>query len=1370
MEKELIPLPACPNRISKINLSELNSDDLRRISAVFVTQDDFYELNSPDPKEGGPLDLRLGAIEGKICPTCRLDVEKCPGHFGSIELVLPVYNIGYLPRTIQVLKCICKSCSNILLPTRDINKRLNSLYNTPPQIIHMREFRLKSLVADVLKYKVCPHCGAINGDLTAKANSIVIQHIDRDEKVKSKEMVVLHDITPLKCLQIFKNIPTRQIPLLIYNTKINDLSGLIIQNFAVPPTCIRPSVVRALEGTDEDDLTVTLKNIIFNNNNLAESYSKTSPKQPSEILTIWRTVQQYVNEFIDSTKGVHDKKKKNKITFGIIQRLKGKQGRFRTNLSGKRVDFSGRTVITPDPNAQLDQVVVPKEMAMVLTFPTKVTKYNIEMLRKMVINGPNVYPGAKNIKIKNYHISLFKEKTRQENAMNLSIGDEVERHLINDDIILFNRQPSLHRISIMGFRAKIMESRTLRFNESACAPFNADFDGDEMNIHVPQTLEAVSDARVLMNIVHNLFSPARGELIVAPTQDFLSGAYLLTRKDVFLDYHHFMQLVTQIFDGKEYIEIPQPAIVYPRQLWTGKQVISLLISPNRNTGIHFTHRVANKEYKKDEEFDPKDGMVHFHDNYMVSGVLEKSIIGGGGKSIWSIMSRDYSPQYAARCMERIAKVAVRFLMNRGFSIGITDVTPDDVLTSKKMEEIKQTYERCYSKISDFDGGTLIPEVGLSPGETLEAFLNKNLSDLRNSIGKICTQQLKNTNTPLVMAKSGAKGSDINICQMMACLGQQSVSGARIIDDFIDRSIPHFQHGSKDPKSKGFVDNSFYTGLTPFEFFFHTMGGREGLVDSSVKTAQTGYMQRRFMKSLEDLVVAYDNTVRISDGTIVQFVYGDDGLDPLVLEKKDFPVDMDRVSKEIAVKHSHCPLLEVDEIDDVLLGIKSELFSRKTIAPDFLQTKLFSFLDSKINAYKAYRDKCDPDVVRSILPITKEYLKEFVDFCYYRCEKAVVDPGTTVGAIAGQSIGEPATQMTLKSFHFAGIASMNVTLGVPRVEEVMNAVKNIKTPLVTAYLERDFDEGEAREVRGRINKVNLNQISRSIQLHKNSKSFFIRIELDLDIIIGGRLPISASTIRDSINAFVKDKRNSGFSRDGRVHVILESETVLRIECPDASESELYFKLQKLMLKLPSVPVSGVPGVNNVYVDQNEQTKSYKLYVTGNSFLKVLNARGIDPKRTISNHVLDVEQILGIEAARSVIISEISNVMDNYGLTINNRHLLLLSDLMTLKGRVLGITRHGLEKFSPSSFKLASFETPSKHLYNAGYHNVEENVDAVTTSIIVGNFCPIGSGMMDILLTDNLIDKATMNPLNEFLTPQPPSEIRRKIESNLYDPRC
>jgi len=448
----------------------------------------------------------------------------------------------------------------------------------------------------------------------------------------------------------------------------------------------------------------------------------------------------------------------------------------------------------------------------------------------------------------------------------------------------------------MAHKARVMPFKTLRFNECVCKPYNADFDGDEMNIHLPQTEEAQMEARILMNVKNNLMIPRSGDPLISATQDFLTSSYLITYKDRFLNRAEFMRICAYFGDGEEKIEVPPPSIMKPVELWTGKQVINVLLRPNRESKVFVNTTVKEKFYSgKGEQMCIKDGWVIFKNSELLCGSLGKTTMGSESKTglMYSLI-RDNSVDIATKCMLRVSKFSSRWISNYGMSIGISDVTPFTSLLQKKKQILEERYANCDKKIDLYNKGELELKAGCNALQSLESYLNKELSEMRDEAGKILIEQLPAHNSPLIMALCGSKGSNINLSQMIACVGQQTANGMRMPDGFFDRTLPHFRPHSKEPAAKGFVENSFYSGLTATEFFFHTIGGREGLVDTAVKTAATGYMQRRFMKALEDLSIKYDQTVRTSSEHIVQFTYGDDGLDPMYMDDNQLPVSLQRL--------------------------------------------------------------------------------------------------------------------------------------------------------------------------------------------------------------------------------------------------------------------------------------------------------------------------------------------------------------------------------------------------------------------------------------------------------------------------------------------
>ncbi|CAI9301114.1 unnamed protein product [Lactuca saligna] len=1357
-----------PRRIKSIKFSMFSDADVLKMGEVQVSCSRCYvsqEDKSPVPN--GLLDAHMGPPnKSGTCDTCHGKFENCPGHFGYLTLVLPVYNVGYISHIVDILKCICKSCSRILLLEEERVGYLKKMRN--PKLDHLRKnetfkkvVKRCTAMASSKKAVICSRCGYINGIVKKAVGTVGVVH-DRSkvQDSTSKELTVATShlkesktpvnlslcLNPDKVLKLFKKMVDEDCDLLYLADRPEKL---IISVIPVPPLPIRPSVkVDGGATSNENDVTLRLAEIIKANALLNQNLS--DPSAANKTMENWEYLQITVALYINSDVRVPPSPnlQNTKPMSGLVQRMKGKQGRFRGNLSGKRVEYTGRTVISPDPNLKITEVGIPILMAKILTFPERVSNHNIERLRHAVRNGTIKYPGAKHIRKTDGSMLSLSINARKRLADELKIGDVVDRHLIHGDVVLFNRQPSLHRMSIMSHRARIMPWRTLRFNESVCNPYNADFDGDEMNMHVPQTEEARTEALMLMGVQNNLCTPKNGEILVASTQDFLTSSFLITRKDTFYDRASFALMCCYMGDAMDPLDLPTPVILKPIELWTGKQLFSVLLRPYADMRVYLNLTVTEKSYTKPsgkrvkpyETMCPNDGYIYIHNSELLSGQLGKATLGNGNKDgLYSVLLRDYNSHAAAACMNRLAKLSARWIGNHGFSIGIDDVQPGDNLNDNTNRIISEGNKKCDNFILDFNNGKLKLQPGCNAAQTLEAEITGVLNKIRDETGKVCMEKLHWRNSPLIMSQCGSKGSPINISQMIACVGQQSVGGQRAPNGFIDRSLPHFQRMSKTPAAKGFVANSFYSGLTATEFFFHTMGGREGLVDTAVKTADTGYMSRKLIKGLEDLSVYYDNTVRDSSACIVQFTYGGDGRDPSQMEgKSGFPLNFSRLLDKAkntcpSGEHKGMSPTEIREVVEERLSMHdmtpeggcSEDFRKKL--KQFLEN-IATTLDFTMKAIMP-RGQLNHDeslvfenVAQSVSGITPQQLQVFMETCISRYHHKKIDAGTNIGAIGAQSIGEPGTQMTLKTFHFAGVASMNVTLGVPRIKEILNAAKKISTPVITAKLRTNDNVSFARLVKGKMERTLLGQVAKSIKLVLGLRSASIVVSLDKKTIEALQLNINAYTVQDSILKTPKIKLKEN-------HIRILDDYKLEIN-PPYDRSKYYFDLHWYRNRLPSVVVKGIGTIERAVINKKKEQEKFNLLVEGTGLQAVMGMEGINGHETTSNHILEVQNTLGIEAARRSIIKEIQYTMESHGMSIDIRHMMLLADVMTYKGEVLGITRFGIQKMKESVLMLASFEKTSDHLFNAAVNGRVDKIEGVSECIIMGIPMLTGTGMIKV----------------------------------------
>ena len=1391
------------------------------------------------PRAHGPLDGRLGTSRKHArCETCGDTYEGCMGHFGHVRLALPVFHVGLFRQTLAVLQQVCKECARVLLPEATRRALLRDLRR--PNVDDLKRVQIgKRVHAECRKTKLCPGCGAVNG-MVKKGGASVLKIIHEKfrtfnastslskkpprsklvfdasfvEAAKLNGEVDKHvkkavdDLNPLRVLKLFRAISPSDCELMGLDPMNGRPERLLWQVIPAAPVAIRPSVAQDMAST-EDDLTQKLSDIVNLNTMIKHGLVSGSPT--IQIVEQWEYLQLQVAQYVSGEVNGPEKQASKPIR-GLCQRLKGKQGRFRGNLSGKRVDFSGRTVISPDPNLAIDQVAIPQLVAKILTYPERANHKNISKLRQLVANGPYKYPGAVYI-IKPMGKNFLKYGKLSDHVRRLQIGDVVERHLEDGDIVLFNRQPSLHKLSILSHFVKVRPHRTFRLNECVCTPYNADFDGDEMNLHVPQTEEARAEARQLMGVKHNLVTPKNGEPIISAIQDFVTASYMLSKKDVFYDRATFTNVCMGMVDADMHLDLPSPTILKPQTLWTGKQVFNVMMRPNRQSPVRVNLDAACREYRpvagRHHDLDPRDGWLCVRNSEIMCGVMDKATVGAGRKdSVFYVILRDFGPDAAVQAMGRLAKLAARWLGNQGFSIGVNDVLPGGKLTEMKAELVSKAYAECDELIAQFGKGILQKAPGCDEEQTMENQISGILNKVRQQAGDICISELSRHNTPLLMATSGSKGSKINVSQMVAAVGQQIIGGKRVEDGFQDRSLPHFPKNARQPPSKGFVQNSFFSGLTPSEFLFHAMSGREGLVDTAVKTAETGYMSRRLMKSLEDLSVHYDRTVRNSAATVVQFKYGDDQLDPADMEGKAKPVNFERTfnhCEALTWSDEETGLLPCDIIAlcEELLGRERAKLQRMSLtgkkldfndaslrgadqwesARDFLDTvedfvygKALSQanlrkklgLPSGMNKQEGSRKKrgrkpaAKPDeVLQKVFKLSRSTLALFIETCLRKYKRAEVEPGHAVGAIGAQSIGEPGTQMTLKTFHFAGVAGMSITEGVPRIKEIINASKDISTPVIACEL-HGTSEIAARTVKGRIEKTYLRDIVEWIQPNHAPDATFLDLKVDmlavdeklrLDLTMADiakaihahkRIKIAFNDIvvvGDFLRVYVQRKEHflvpakqprgkakaDASARAGADKPLKPAVSRARAALPSPAK-----RLDFLVRALPHVVVCGHPQASRAVItagDASDGAPRLRVMVEGYGLRACMNTPGVDGRRTRTNSVMEVREVLGIEAARRAVADEIGLVMRD--MDVDPRHTQLLADVMTYRGEVLGITRFGLSKMRDGVLQLASFERTPDHLFDAAWRGKTDRIEGVSECIVVGRPMGLGTGSFGLV---------------------------------------
>lgn len=928
-----------PKVLGGIDFGLMDPETYRDMSATKVITADTYD-DDGYPIDMGLMDPRLGVIDpGLECRTCGSHSGSCNGHFGHIELAAPVIHVGFTKLIRRLLRSTCRECGKLALTEAEREEfqerleRAEELGEDPHDV-------LKAAVRQARKASTCPYCGepqadikhekpttyyevqdVLSGDYSehiaaamqpdeeeddpgtspqelAEKTDISLERINeimagefrpRKEDRRAIEKALDIDLTeedmnklmPSDVRDWFEDIPDEDLEVLGIDSEHSRPEWMILTVLPVPPVTTRPSITLDNGQRSEDDLTHKLVDIIRINQRFMENREAGAPQLIIEDL--WELLQYHVTTFVDNEiSGTPPARHRSGRPLKTLsQRLKGKEGRFRGSLSGKRVNFSARTVISPDPTLSLNEVGVPDRVAKEMTQTLNVTERNVEDARQYVRNGPEAHPGANYVRRPDGRRLKVTEKNCEELAEKVEPGWEVNRHLVDGDIVIFNRQPSLHRMSIMAHEVVVMPYKTFRLNTVVCPPYNADFDGDEMNMHALQNEEARAEARVLMRVQEQILSPRFGGNIIGAIQDHISGTYLLTHANPEFTETQALDLLR----ATRVDELPEADGVDDegREFWTGRTLFSELLPDDLS--LEFTSSTGDA--------------VVIEDGQLVEGTIDEDAVGAFGGEVVDTLTKQYGETRARVFINEIASLAMRAIMHFGFSIGIDDESIPPAAEEQVDEAIGSAYDRVNELIETYRAGELESLPGRSVDETLEMKIMQTLGKARDSAGEIADQHFGDDNPAVVMARSGARGSMLNLTQMAGSVGQQAVRGERINRGYEDRTLAHYEADDLSAEAHGFVENSYRGGLTPEEFFFHAMGGREGLVDTAVRTSKSGYLQRRLINALSELEAQYDGTVRDTSGRIVQFEFGEDGTSPIKVSSGEGDgIDVDGIADRV----------------------------------------------------------------------------------------------------------------------------------------------------------------------------------------------------------------------------------------------------------------------------------------------------------------------------------------------------------------------------------------------------------------------------------------------------------------------------------------
>jgi DNA-directed RNA polymerase subunit A' len=828
-------------KVKSIEFGMLSPKLVKKMASAKVVTPELYDKEGY-PVDGGLMDIRLGVIDpGLTCKTCGSKLKECPGHFGYIELARPIIHLKYVGIVHMMLKCTCRECGRILIPDNKISTYQKELIKIDEEEgISGRRKRIAEIIVGLKTTNKCPHCKARQQKITIEKPTTFLESEKR--------------LSPIEIRTRLEKITDDDMSVFGMSPKHIRPEWMVLTVLPIPPVTMRPSITLESGERSEDDLTHKLGDIVRINQRLFENINAGAPEIIIEDL--WDLLQYHITTFFDNEVAQLPvaRHRSGQALKTITSRIKSKEGRIRHNLVGKRTNFSSRTVISPDPMIDIDEVGVPYIIAMKLTVPERITEWNQEYLKKFVEKGPKAYPGANYIVRPDGKKKKITDETKEQLLEELQPGYSVERHVMDGDIAIFNRQPSLHRMSMMCHKVKVLPNKTFRLNPAVCAPYNADFDGDEMNLHIPQTEEARAEAEILMEVQNQLISPRYGLSIIGCIQDAISGNYLLT-KDRKISRYEAVDLLASI-RLNDFSRLPK------KETLDGKEVFSCLLPEN----FDFTGK------------DRSGGDVVIKQGKLLSGVMDKANLGEGQGLLLRNLHKKYGPQVTIDILGKVFRLGIESLLRFGISVAISDVDLPHEANDKIKDTMAEARKQVYDLIDNFRKGELEAFPGRSVKETLELKILEILNKARNETGQIVLKNSYQNTALMIMNKSGARGNPLNLAQMSGCVGQQAMRGKRIEKGYQERALSCFRRGDWGPDAHGFIKNSFKTGLTPSEFFFNAMTGRDSLMDTALRTPKSGYLYRRLANATQDLRVEYDQTVRDASGRIVQFKYGEDSID------------------------------------------------------------------------------------------------------------------------------------------------------------------------------------------------------------------------------------------------------------------------------------------------------------------------------------------------------------------------------------------------------------------------------------------------------------------------------------------------------------
>jgi DNA-directed RNA polymerase II subunit RPB1 len=1484
-------------RIAGVRFGLATAETIERTAGAVIKEHSLFsknlpKLHSPNDPGMGPCDRRV------VCSTCHNGWFTCPQHMGVIRLPIPVFNPVHFDTVLLVLQSVCFSCSAVLVAGGGSTAGAAA---APKGRTWCGVCGLPQP-----KYKRGGHLVIRREWVPTK-----LAELAKQSPGTAAAVAAGRPFTAADALEVFKAMGPADIRGVGMDPDLSPPAALVMQNVCVLPPAARPTVMAAegSKRRGPDNNTTQLQNLTKAIRALtramnggsgptgkgslvnpptgpdacsefkfapagardgAEGYVPWTPHDvsalrdvlddavagvtPAVCAAVWtqfphlaERVQNEVAAMIHNSGRYAPlvKQRTGVPQRSLHNRLVGKGGRMRCNIFAKRADQTARGVIRPDKWLDVDQVGLPWAFMNTLTRPEEVHAGNLQRLTAAVAIGPNKRGGAARVLRANG--TLVQLHLWNGPPLQLQPGDLVERHLVNGDVVLLNRQPTLHRLSKMAHRVVGVPGNAIVFPLGVMGPYNADCDGDEVNVHVVQSLDAEAEARMLIAVGANIMNPQTNAPCITLVQDARVGAMMLTRSTTRLTKGVMATCMAAIhykLRGKEYLPEPaggrHPATGEP--LWTGRQLVTAMLPP----GVFLERRVRGAGPEVTRHNDPEDRYVLIENGVHVSGALCKATLGAVAGGLVHRIFTTAGPRATLRFLSDFQRVVYTWLPTAGLTVGLTDCVPP-ISTTLAIKSASAATDAAVAELQR-RAVTLGGAGALGPVEaaTVEAYILTMVSATLDYTSRCVLQaQTKMPNSGLAtMVTAGSKGSASNPAQVMGNLGQQVVDSERPPPDGVSlRTLPSFPAGALSGAARGFVTSSFLDGTSPTEYFQHMQAGREGLVATAVKTAITGYMFRTMAKAMETNTIQWDGSCRNAQGWILEYVAGGDALNPCAVCQVNMRPALMAGRAEVATRFAASSTAAFTAVQARLRRwFLTALYptgaaATRTLLPINLRDELVVLghdvgtgrvqrkgLAAVAEGAEVARLSCAAAVqamvatVTELLPVAPT-ADALVAHVYWeltpaalqaaglcldtdgplltatvgatlraRLRNALAHPGECVGLVAAQSVGEPSTQFTLNAFHQAGMLQRRMTVGVPRLQELITATPRIKTPTTTAALRRDVPppDGAAAAAQSLQFLCLANAVRNSYVVldpvggpAPGRPSVLVKDTVLLQHVtaVFGPEPAGASpwVVRMVLQRGVLEQHRytpEGVARalgrqlppDASVVVTYSEPSmkqwVVRVrllaDCSERAARVLHGYM------LDSVLLGGIEHVRAVrLVDlpcmveeaggetaggetaggetAGGETAGGAALVQGTRqgvdmegvALRALATRDwIDWTTVVTNDVVATAEVLGMVAARAVLFAELDKVVSAEGGYVDARHIAQLVATMTHRGFVMALSRHGINRTDYSVLQRASFEEPVDNLQAAAAAGTVDPLRGLSESIYVGAKAPLGTGTVAV----------------------------------------